>query len=302
MSENVVLNFRVPPSPSRLVCSACGVDAACNCGAPIISARERAARAIAANPEKSDRALAAEVDVAPNTVSAARKTTAQSCAVDTKNETHETTAQSCAVDTKNETHETSRIGRNGKIYLARRVASTKEAEVRATIRPAVERGETIPTRENLAKELGISQATVRRAIHAEHIRIETLQEEPPIDPSILSASAQEKFAALEIRLRAKLEKEFEERVQAEVSRRINEDIEPSWEARFERANLMAGRKPLTNKEYRTIMAALHPDCLNADQRTIALDIFKNKEESLRELDDSKWLPRMPGPALIRRTR
>lgn len=63
------------PTATRLECSACGAtaDAACGCGAPYMPAGTRAAKAVAANPEKSDRAIADELGVGHATVSRARK-------------------------------------------------------------------------------------------------------------------------------------------------------------------------------------------------------------------------------------
>jgi len=74
-------------------CSSCGAAgiAACDCGAPYMPAADRAAKAIAANPKKSDRAIAAELDISPTTVGKARQlssggqlATAEYSAVDTR--------------------------------------------------------------------------------------------------------------------------------------------------------------------------------------------------------------------------
>jgi hypothetical protein len=72
------------PSIALLECSSCGAtaDASCNCGAPYVPARERAAAAVAANPEKSDRAIAADIGVSHPTVAKARKTTGNNLPVD----------------------------------------------------------------------------------------------------------------------------------------------------------------------------------------------------------------------------
>jgi hypothetical protein len=61
--------------PRQIGCSACGAtaNASCDCGAPYLPAGQRAAEAVAANPEKSDRAIAAEIGVDKNTVAAARR-------------------------------------------------------------------------------------------------------------------------------------------------------------------------------------------------------------------------------------
>jgi hypothetical protein len=58
-----------------LHCTRCGVtqEAACDCGVGYLPAREYAAKAIAENPEKSDRAIAAAIGIDHKTVAAARQ-------------------------------------------------------------------------------------------------------------------------------------------------------------------------------------------------------------------------------------
>jgi hypothetical protein len=72
---NVVQMRRPANEPSQIGCSMCGAttDAACDCGASYVPAGQRAAEAITANPEKSDRAIAAEIGVDHKTVGAARR-------------------------------------------------------------------------------------------------------------------------------------------------------------------------------------------------------------------------------------
>jgi hypothetical protein len=59
----------------KLECSECGAttDAACDCRAPYVPAGTRAARAIAANPWKSNRALATECGIDEKMIRLARK-------------------------------------------------------------------------------------------------------------------------------------------------------------------------------------------------------------------------------------
>jgi hypothetical protein len=59
---------------ARIECTACGAtaDAACECGVAYVPAGVRAAKAIADNPEKSNRAIAAEIGVSEPTVRRAR--------------------------------------------------------------------------------------------------------------------------------------------------------------------------------------------------------------------------------------
>jgi len=83
----------------RLVCPQCGTQAGCSCGvAPI----DRAAYALLKNPEKSDRAIAAEVGVDHKTVGKARRATGESSPIE------------------------QRVGRDGKI---RKVARAKECVI-----------------------------------------------------------------------------------------------------------------------------------------------------------------------------
>jgi len=64
------------PKTNRLECSSCGAtaNAACDCGAPYVPAGARAAAAIADNPDKSDRAIAADLGISRETVRKARST------------------------------------------------------------------------------------------------------------------------------------------------------------------------------------------------------------------------------------
>jgi hypothetical protein len=80
MMPNTVIQFAV----QRLSCSECGAEAnaSCNCGKPYIPAKVRAAEAIKANPQKSDRAIAADIGVSHTTVQEARKSTGNNLPVD----------------------------------------------------------------------------------------------------------------------------------------------------------------------------------------------------------------------------
>jgi len=61
-------------SIQRMICTGCGAEAnaSCNCGKAYMPASVRASEAIAANPDKSDRAIAEELGVSPTTVGKAR--------------------------------------------------------------------------------------------------------------------------------------------------------------------------------------------------------------------------------------
>lgn len=74
--------LRTKPATINWMCSACGVDAGCNCGAPLMSKAQRAAEALKASPEKSDRAIAKEIGVSHPTVAKAREATGNNLPVD----------------------------------------------------------------------------------------------------------------------------------------------------------------------------------------------------------------------------
>ena len=61
-------------SIQRMVCTGCGseANASCNCGVAYTPKIVRAAEAIKANPQKSDRAIAADIGVSHPTVAKAR--------------------------------------------------------------------------------------------------------------------------------------------------------------------------------------------------------------------------------------
>jgi hypothetical protein len=93
-------------SIQRMVCTGCGAEAnaSCNCGKAYVPKAVRAAQAMAANPEKSDRAIAADIGVSPMTVRRAREAGASYDAPSTV------------------------TGRDGKQYPAIRAVVTTDAE------------------------------------------------------------------------------------------------------------------------------------------------------------------------------
>jgi transposase-like protein len=72
---NVVQLQQVRKQELDYLCSKCGAERGCDCNAP---ATRKAAVALAANPQKSDRAIAAEIGVSHPTVAKARRRAAAS--------------------------------------------------------------------------------------------------------------------------------------------------------------------------------------------------------------------------------
>jgi hypothetical protein len=79
-----VIQIQRPHKRLALSCTKCGAaaEATCDCGSPYVPARERAAKAVAENPQKSNRAIADEVGVSYETVRRARETTDTPVSVD----------------------------------------------------------------------------------------------------------------------------------------------------------------------------------------------------------------------------
>lgn len=82
MATATVHKLKIPARLECIECNATG-EAPCDCGAGFraIPPSIAAARAVAANPGKSDRAIAAEVGVSDKTVAKARRSTAETSAV-----------------------------------------------------------------------------------------------------------------------------------------------------------------------------------------------------------------------------
>jgi len=163
--------------------------------------------------------------------------------------------------------------------------SSATVAVREYVRPLVERGDQINVQE-VAKATGYSRIIAEAAIAAERGRQEGIAEaigRVPINPSVLSKTAQEKLAAFERRLRAQMEAEFEQRVRAEVECRLAARDKRDDEA-IEQANALVlhhsfGRSklPLTPQEYYALLWALHPDNNDPAKATAAFVTVRQKK-------------------------
>jgi hypothetical protein len=153
----------------------------------------------------------------------------------------------------------------------------------------VEAGQPV-NRIKLREEFGWSHQPMKMAEYFERGRLAGLQEAaqraapaaPDLDPSMLSKSAQAKLAALEARLRTRVEAEIADRVHLEVVRHINEYLMPYYGERLAKADLlMKIGKPFTNAQYLNLLRALHSDSSNPDNRQAAFILLKEKEVLLR---------------------
>jgi len=180
---------------------------------------------------------------------------------------------------------------DGKSQPARKtkkiVPKPQLAKARELVRPFVEANLSV-SRDDIVIAAEVSHYTVDVAVQCEEVRLETLREiqTAPIDTSILDKSAQDRLAALESRLRAKHEAEFNERLRRGIEKHIDEVLMPRWGERLAKADrLMQGGKPFSHAEFRILLRALHPDSANYDTdgklRDVAFGLLMEKEYLLR---------------------
>lgn len=168
-----------------------------------------------------------------------------------------------------------------------RQTAPKRDKIRAIVRPLLEAGQS-PNVADLAQELGVARETIREALALERGRLEGLREvaqvapPEPIDLSVLTASQRERFEILERRVRAQLEREHNDRLTAEVTRHIKETLMPIYGGKLATAEkLMKRGRPFTHAEFRDVLGACHPDCVDPERRLRAFNLLKEKEVVLR---------------------
>jgi len=146
------------------------------------------------------------------------------------------------------------------------------------------------SRADIAAEVGVTERTVRRALDQEQLRQEG-RAEPTIDPSTLSATAQQKLEAAIRAHKAKLDASFQAAL-TERARKHLEDVllRDANEKIAEAKELFSRRQGLMDKDtFNTIRRALHPDSRHSisDQKlAAAFDAFMALEKYLLDEKDS----------------
>jgi hypothetical protein len=155
-------------------------------------------------------------------------------------------------------------------------ADRKFADAVEIIRPLVDKGAALNTRE-LQKKHNISHVVFEHAAQAVRVGIEG-HKQAAIDVSILNGSMQKKFEALEKKLRAQMDYE----VSARVTEHINGFLLPKYAKEFNMLKqLLKHDKPFTDKEYLSLLWALHEDQTSVQRRQDAFGLVKSKEFLLR---------------------
>jgi predicted transcriptional regulator len=121
----------------------------------------------------------------------------------------------------------------------------------------------------IAAELGVGPRAVRHELAREQHRREGAEQAAQIiDPSTLSLTAQEKLQAAIRQAKAKLEREYQSRMEKEVREHIKNAVVPAYEAKLKdsaraieiaRKMIRNRRGLLSNDTYKLISTCLHQD-------------------------------------------
>ena len=149
-----------------------------------------------------------------------------------------------------------------------------------------ESGLTVP---EIAEKIGNSPHTVRRIIERGRIRH---SQEPVIEPAMISMTAQQKLDLAIKQHKAKLTAEFHASVNQRVQEFLESTIMPKLKQEQATARrIIEGRKGImSSKEYRKILACLHPDrVMDEGQKAVyteAFRIFNDLEKLILNEKDS----------------
>jgi len=142
-----------------------------------------------------------------------------------------------------------------------------ETRAREAVRPAVREGRPIRSRQ-IAEEIGASHVIVEQAAAIERAVMEDRAQRPAVEitPDMLPTSARERLERAVAQATARLEREYELKVETEVRRRIEEVVIPHWTAKEEEYNtvIRARRGVMTAAVFRKMLAALHEDLVQGD--------------------------------------
>jgi len=257
-----------------LVCSACGAvgQGSCLCGAAYVPPGERAAKAEAANPKRSARAIADEAGVGKDTVRRARNSGGAHAPTDRV------------------------IGKDNKSYPAKKRGRPRKQERPHKSDPTVQQQAAVMfldggmTREQVQIETGLGPHEVQLAVERERGRREAFAE-VKIDPTTFSMTARQKLDAA-IRTKTKeIEREYDEkRIKANIehwARHFPEmrkkENEASERERTYREFMAQQKKIFSADEYTAIIRCLHPDSrgtVSDGKLADAFRLFKAKKFAL----------------------
>jgi hypothetical protein len=227
-----------------------------------------AAEAVAAHPEKSNRAIAEETGVDERTIRRVRISTAANAAVER------------------------RIGLDGKARVMPRRERSRLDQARKVVAERLMKGQPIRTLETHQQ---FSHGTLDAAAVAERVRLETLAE-LDIDPETLTPSAKAKLEIAKRMMERKLniehaarmkriDEEVDQRVTANGKKyhdRLMESIGEHYEAEQRFRRLINDHKAVfTISEFMSILKCLHPDnSASVETRADGFRLFNSKKLQL----------------------
>lgn len=147
----------------------------------------------------------------------------------------------------------------------------------------------IGTSRNPAR-MGLARYQVRREVEAEFKRESEPVPVEPVDVTSFSYSQRIRYERAVSQIKWQLEKTFEDRVQAEIRRRVEDFVLPSYretESHW-RAVIKARKGIMTRDLFRRILASLHPD-RSMSNETLA-EVFQAFREMELALVSEKELP------------
>lgn len=135
-----------------------------------------------------------------------------------------------------------------------------------------------------AADLGMSSVALIVQAIARHVGVH-LDEEIP-----------EKVQARLSRIERRLEAEWQDKFSAAITEHINEVIRPIYGDKLKQAERLINsrqRPPFSSDEYRTVLAALHPDASPGEKRNEAFRLVKEREYELRGDKEKTFLTGLP---------
>jgi hypothetical protein len=146
-----------------------------------------------------------------------------------------------------------------------------------------------PTQQQVEDRAKVSSTVVRRAFERRKTEAELAKQEP--DLASLSASAKAKVEAAVRKIQKRMDAEYSMRLQHGIHAYVIENVLPSYSEKLALADriIAVNKRPFTIEEYRKLLAALHPDNTNHEQRTAAFVLFKQRELLLRPPEKDKPL-------------
>jgi transposase len=174
--------------------------------------------------------------------------------------------------------------------LGKKKAKSKPRQTDAVETAIIARAEKGEASTTIAAAVGLDGRAVRHVIERERIRDE-VRSDPEITRDALALSAQQKLDAAIRQHQRKLDIMFEQRVQEEARRRVDEIVLPHWKEKIDIAErILARRHGIMSKEtFNSVRRALHPDSRNgvSDKKLAeAFDAFMQLEKLLLNEKDS----------------